>query len=94
MKATRLQSLLHQTVLHAHGLDDPPSPENLARLMSRTLSSCHLAYHTHGALVVRKENKAGEMELVFDTSRGSALQNVCQWYVEELKLQSAEATRR
>jgi len=93
MKAARLQSLLHQTILHAHGLDDPPSPENLARLMSRTLSS-HLAYHTHGALVVRKENKAGEMELVFDIHDGAALQNVCQWYVEELKLQSAEATRR
>lgn len=87
MKATRLQSLLHQATLHAHGLDDPPSPENLARLMSRMLSSCHLAYHTHGALVVRKENKAGEMEVVFDTSRGAALQNVCQWFVEELKNQ-------
>ena len=73
MKAARLQSLLHQTILHAHGLDDPPSPENLARLMSRTLSSSHLAYHTHGALVVRKENKAGEMELVFDIHDGAAL---------------------
>lgn len=87
MKAIRLQSLLHQATLHAHGLDDPPALQDLARLMSRTLSSRHLAYHTHGALVVWKENKAGEMELVFDTSRGSALQNVCQWYVEELKNQ-------
>ena len=85
MKATRLQSLAHQAVLHAHNLDDPPSPENLARLMSRTLSSRHLAYFTHGELVVWKENKAGEMELLFDTSRGAALQNVCQWYCEEVK---------
>ena len=87
MKATRLQSLAHQATLHAHSLGDPPPPENLARLMSRTLSSCHLAYHTHGALVVWKENKAGEMELLFDTSRGAALQNVCQWYCEEVKNQ-------
>lgn len=87
MTYRRLQSLLHQTVLFTHGLDDPPSPQDLARLMSRTLGHQCLVYHTHGALVVRVENKAGEMELLFDTSRGAALQNVCQWFVEELKNQ-------
>ena len=55
--------------------------------MSRTLSSRCLATFTYGALVVRKENNTGEMELVFDTSRGDVLQKVCQWYCEEMKQQ-------
>lgn len=87
MRATRLQSLAHQATLCACNLDDPPAPQDLARLMSRTLSSRCLAIYTHGALVVRKENSSGEMLLVFDTSRGAVLQKVCQWYCEELKQQ-------
>lgn len=83
----RLQSLLTQATLHAHGLDDPPPPQALARLMSASLPSSCLVYHTHRSLVVREENKAGEMELVFDIHDGAALQNVCQWFVEKLKNQ-------
>lgn len=87
MKATRLQSLAHQAALCACNIDEPPHPQDLARLMSRTLSSQCLATYTYGALRVRKENNAGEMELVFDTSRGDVLQKVCQWYCEEIKQQ-------
>ena len=87
MKHTRLQSIHNQTTLHASGLDDPPTMQDLARLVSHTLDSRHLATYVQGGLKVRQENKQGEMVLLFDTRQGAVLQKVCQWYLDEAKNQ-------
>jgi hypothetical protein len=85
---TRHQSLFNQTTLFALGLDEAPPVQPLARLMNQMLGTRYLVYVAGGVLVVRKENTSQEMEVVFDTAAGAALQNVCQWFVEELKAQT------